>query len=198
VREDVNQNLQSRAMGYIGKNSELAWMHNLDNEPTSSDRQNPTEYRPSLPSLRSIIPLSYFLDEHNISSDREANPYILPTRLWGNYLIATYLQTVDPSFPLIEKSLFTLQYEQAFSQTRSRPSKKWMAILNMILAIGTKYCQLSHSGPETDIDNDGIFFRRAMTLSSNDSVHCEHADIQQVQIESLASIYYLASDQINR
>jgi hypothetical protein len=198
VREDVNRNLQSRATGYIGKNSELAWIHNLDNQSLSADRQNTTESRLLLPSLPSIIPPSYFLDEHPISDYREANPYVLPTRAWCDRLIEAYLHTIDPSFPLIDRSLFISQYEQAFSQTRSSPSKKWLALLNIILAIGTIYCRLSRSGPDTDIDNGDALFRRSMTLSSNDSVYSEHADIQQVQIESLASIYYLASAQINR
>jgi hypothetical protein len=198
VREDVNRNLQSRATGYIGKNSEIAWIHNLDNRSLSADRQNSTESRLLLPSLNSIIPLSYFLDEQHISNFREANPYVLPTRAWCDRLIEAYLHTIDPSFPLIDRSLFISQYEQAFSQTRSRPSKKWLALLNIILAIGTIYCRLSRSGPDTDIDNGDVLFRRSMTLSSNDSIYSEHADIQQVQIESLASIYYLASAQINR
>jgi hypothetical protein len=198
VREDVNQNLRSRATGYIGKNSELAWMHNLDNRSLSSDRQNPTENRPLLPSLHSIIPLSYFLDEHHISNYREANPYVLPTRAWCDRLIEAYFHTIDPSFPLIDRRLFISQYEQAFSHTKSRPSKKWLAVLNIILAIGTIYCRLSRSGPDTNIDDGDVLFQRSMSLSSNDSVYSEHADIQQVQIESLASIYYLASAQINR
>jgi hypothetical protein len=173
-------------------------MHNLDNWSLSSGRQNPTENRPLLPSLNSIIPLSYFSDEHHISNYREANPYVLPLRATCDRLIEVYLHTIDPSFPLIDRSLFISQYEQAFSQTRSQPSKKWLAVLNIILAIGAIYCRLSRSGPDADIDDGDVLFQRSMTLSSNDSVYSEHADIQQVQIESLVSIYYFASAQINR
>jgi hypothetical protein len=185
-------------MGYIGKNSELAWMQSLDSESLGPGRQNPTGKIPSLPSLRSIIPLSYFLDENFISTYQDDNPYVLPTRVWGDYLLEIYLQAVDPFFPLIERRLFSLQYEQVFSKDSSRPPKKWMAVLNIIFAIGTRYCQLSHFGPGTDVDDGSIFFYRAMALSSNDGAFCEYADIQQVQIESLASIYYLALAQVNR
>lgn len=111
-------------MGYIGKNSELAWMQSLDSESIGSGRQNLTVKIPSLPSLRSVIPLSYFLDEHYISSYQGDNPYVLPTKIWGDYLLEIYLQAVDPFFSLIERRLFSLQYEQVFTKDNSRPPKK--------------------------------------------------------------------------
>jgi hypothetical protein len=137
------------------------------------------------------------MGERHDSEVEEADPYILPTRSWGNHLMETYLQRVDPSFPLIERALFASQYKHAFTQYSSTPPRKWLAVLNMLFAIGAKYLELSQSGLNSDLD-DHIFFHRAMTLSANESIHCEHADIQQVQIELLASIYYLASAQINR
>ncbi|KAJ5902655.1 hypothetical protein N7495_003183 [Penicillium taxi] len=196
--EDVNRNHQSRALGYIGNNSELAWMHKLDCESLDSVRKRWSENRRSLPPQNSITHLSYFLNEERNLEAEVADPFTLPTRPWGNYLIQTYFQTVDPSFPLLDRDLFASQYEHVFEQNKSRPTKNWLAVLNILFAIGSRYYQLSQPGPNNYTD-DHVFFDRATTLSSiSGSVKCGHADIQQVQIELLASIYYLASSQINR
>ncbi|KAJ6019747.1 hypothetical protein N7499_003169 [Penicillium canescens] len=75
--------------------------------------------------------------------------------------------------------------------------RKWLAILNMVFAIGCRHCPLMeniHSMSEEDL----VFLSRARLLGFHFSVLFEHSDFQQTQLECLMAIYLLCVGQINR
>ncbi|KAJ5743376.1 hypothetical protein N7533_010478, partial [Penicillium manginii] len=140
VKEDLNRSEKSRATGHMGKNSEVTWMQRLDSEATKhSDREAPPNMIPrhQLPIDDSIASMNYNLDYQTISNLNVTNAFILPPKLLADQLFQIYLTKVDISFPFIRRDLFIVQYDRCYSGGLINPGRKWLAIFNMIFAIGS-------------------------------------------------------------
>ncbi|RAK73373.1 uncharacterized protein BO72DRAFT_451743 [Aspergillus fijiensis CBS 313.89] len=197
LNEDINRDERSRATGYIGRGSEIAWLQKLTEEvgKLSYSSESPQPQQESLPE-DDMTSLSYHLDHFSFSNLTPGDPQALPTRACSDQLISIYIARVDPSFPLLNRTLFLSQCQQAFTKSEP-PRRKWLTILNLVYAIGAKYMQLSEKD-WTDAIDDRTFLSRAIALNADSSLLGEHADLQQVQIWVLYSIYHLASAQVNR
>jgi hypothetical protein len=198
VEEDISQSEESRATGYIGKSSEVAWMQRLDLETRREGRteQIPGDYQQHRDSAKApIFSLNYHLDSTDISELETSNPYVLPPKALAYQLIHIYLKSVHPSFPIIRQDLFTDQVRRLYSAGSINPGKKWLAVFNLVLAIGSKHSTLTGKGVQKD---GNVFYARAQTLNIAESILNDHEDLQQVQIETLAAFSLLTSARINR
>ncbi|KAH8698520.1 hypothetical protein BGW36DRAFT_272033, partial [Talaromyces proteolyticus] len=191
VDEDMNRDERSQSTGFIGKNSEISWLEGLK------------ELRDAPPKVRTLndatlSSVSYHLDEIRLSeSDDYGNPYELPPKDLADKLFGAFLDSVGDSFPIIRKTLFSQQMNNLYSQpSTTRPGNRWLAILNIIFAIGGIACQYTQQAQSKL--SPKIFFSRAKALSGGENILYEHADLQQVQVESLLAFYFLCSAQINR
>ncbi|KAL4879248.1 hypothetical protein BJY04DRAFT_229179 [Aspergillus karnatakaensis] len=196
LTEDPNRNAETRATGYIGKESEIAWMQKLDTEASNLDR----EWHQQTSSMENTVtPMSYHLDNLQIAEPFSAvgDPRVLPPKPWAARLFSIYFESIGPVFPLINKSLFTYQFNCAYTNSAQQPTRKWLAVLNLVLAIAAKYYQLAEPVSGQDVD-DRIFLSRAIALTTTRWLAVQHADLHQVQIDLLLAIYYLVSGQINR
>lgn len=194
LTEDPNRNLESRAAGYIGKESEIAWMQKLEIEASRLNHESrqlapPAEEEP-------VASMSYHVDFLHIADSLPVEPRLLPPRPWAARLVNIFFDSIAPSFPLINKPLFASQFSYAYSSS-AEPSQKWLAVLNLIFAVSSKYYQLAEPVTGKDVD-DRIFLSRAISLNTSHNLVVDHADLHQVQIDLLLAIYYMAAGQINR
>lgn len=207
--EDLNRDEGSRAAGFFGKNSEVSWIQRLE---SNVDREYALSLSPVTPVQSagsqnqgsnhkpsrdvSIHLMNYHLDDLDIPQLDESDPYAVPPRNVADEYLNAYLTFVHPSFPAIRRTTYVAQYRQ-FYDVPSNPPRKWLGILNMIFAIGCRYCHLdkqpSHAG-----EDDAVFFARARKLVFDNNVLFDHADLQQIQLEFLISLYLLCSGQLNR
>jgi hypothetical protein len=196
LTEDPNRNEETRATGYIGKESEIAWMQKLDTETRNLDRDWHQQVSPLEDTL---TPMSYHLDNLQIAEPPSTggDARALPPKSWAAQLLNIYFEFVGPTFPLIDQQLFISQFNSAFINATQQPTQKWLAVLNLVLAIAAKYYQLAEPDSGSDVD-DTIFLSRALALTTTQWLTIQHADLHQVQIDLLLAIYYLASGQINR
>lgn len=203
VEEDLNRNEKTRATGYFGKNSEVAWMQKLENEAKHRSRRgirdsDPasrcSEGRPDVP----ISLMSYYLDDLDIPMFHEVDPSAVPSKHLANKYFSAYMLVFHPSFNVVRRTTFTSQYTRFIREPSSvRPPRKWLAVLNMIFAIGCHYCRLTRDDVGDDRDSL-IFLARARKLSLTEDTLFEHSDLQQVQVEFLVAFYMLARGQVNR
>jgi hypothetical protein len=107
-----------------------------DLQPEVAVRQN----QPPMSNMGSLTSVNYHLDDYRLSSREIIDPFYLPPRAVADQLFNTYMDSVDPSFPIIRKALFTAQYRQLSSGVTRGPGSKWLAILNLVFAIATKHC----------------------------------------------------------
>ncbi|KAL2856512.1 fungal-specific transcription factor domain-containing protein [Aspergillus pseudoustus] len=197
LTEDPNRNEESRATGYIGKESEIAWMQKLEFEANKLDRGSHGEEESPPPVDEPIASMSYHLDNLQIVDSLPVEPRLLPPKPWAARLLNVFFDSADHFFPLINKALFISQFEHAYSRSGPEPTRKWLAVFNLALAIGAKYYQLAEPEAGQDVD-DRLFLSRAISLNPSHAVGIEHADLHQVQIDMLLAIYYLVSGQVNR
>ncbi|KAJ6002960.1 hypothetical protein N7451_005507 [Penicillium sp. IBT 35674x] len=196
LTEDPNRNEETRATGYIGKGSEIAWMQKLDTETRDLNRD---WHQPVSPLEDTVTPMSYHLDNLQIAEPLSiaGDARALPPKSWAAQLLNIYLESVGPTFPVVDQQLFVSQFNSAFIDNTQQPTQKWLAVLNLVLAIAAKYYQVAEPVSGRDVD-DHVFLSRAIALTTTRWLAIQHADLHQVQIDLLLAIYYLASGQVNR
>lgn len=173
-------------------------MQRLESE---ASRQGGDNFRPSrkshrLPTDDSLASVNYHLDHRSLSDQDVTNAFVLPPKGLVDRLFQVYLDKVQTSLPFIRHELFQEQYHRCYTSNQN-PGRKWLAIFNLILAIGCAFSRLS----ELDIPVNGdenLFFSRARSLSVSENVLYEHDDLQQVQAEALMAFFLLVVSQINR
>jgi hypothetical protein len=208
VEEDLNRSQKTRATGYFGKNSEVTWMQKLEDEAENRSRmfdgnfemlgleEQPPPQKNDVP----IATMSYHLDDLNIPLMDDVDPYDLPPKELADRFFAAYMDSVHPAFEVIRKTIFVNQYRQFFKQP-SKPPRRWLAILNMIFALGCRYCLLLSDGAAVASDEDWddlVYFNRARKLCLGETALFEHTDLQQIQVEILVALYLIVLGQINR
>ena len=213
IDEDYNRNPAVRATGYQGKNSDLTWMQrlkrqtaqNIEGEDDSGNslpdgQTSPSDHNDhSNPAFSPISESTYHCDDLTLDPPVFVDPFEVPSQATANMLFQTYLESVHPVFPIIGKSTFISQYQTfQLSHDPSKINHNWLAILNLIFAIGAKYSHLVQAEWSGDKFDHMVYFTRARILGFNSDAILGHAELQKVQIAGLMSFYLMALNQINR
>lgn len=219
VGEDLNRNEHTRAAGFFGKSSEVAWIQKLEDsvgQSTSQEMSDSPYLENSEGSGDSAAPndtiardipiamMNYHLDELDIPDvDAQLDQFGMPPRERADEYFHAYMTFVNPSFGAVRESAFTQQYLQYFNllsdPTRKvTPPRKWLAVLNMIFAIGCRHCRLMDRTNSGMYDNHVVYLSRARQLSLQDNILFEHTGLQQIQLEFLIAVYLLCTGRVNR
>ena len=210
ISEDFDSTPATKATGFHGKNSDITWLQRLNRtSPTGSDdeyAQNPDMNEQISPVSRSQHPgatgrnpvsqSSYHCDDIDITLPEEVDRYAVPSPVTVDKLFNVYMDTVHPSFPIISKTAFSEQYHEFARGERVRPN--WLAILNLMFAIGAKHSHLVQAEWRGHVDDHLVYFTRARLLGFDGDNILGHADLQTVQITGLVTFYLMAINQINR
>ena len=142
---------------------------------------------------------SYHCDDLTLTPPDHVDPFEVPPQATANMLFQSYMETVHPAFPIIGKNTFIRQYQvfQA-SQDQSKINNNWLAILNLIFAIGAKYSHLIQADWSGNKMDHLVYFTRARILGFDSDAILGHPELQKVQIAGLMSFYLMALNQINR
>ncbi|KAJ8118505.1 hypothetical protein OPT61_g526 [Boeremia exigua] len=96
------------------------------------------------------------------ASREKVDPFALPAEGEALRLMRQYFTTTGSLFPYLDEDAFVRTYQQLASSNVYTPTRSWLALLNMVLAMAT------HAGrdkelctPETEGDSD-LFFQRAL------------------------------------
>lgn len=87
--------------------------------------------------------LNYHIEAANYPGSEINNPYTLPTKELAEWLLKLFINSFQPSLPIIRQDLFIDQFDSFYSAKSGHPGRKWLAVLNLIFAIGSKFCQIS-------------------------------------------------------
>jgi hypothetical protein len=140
---------------------------------------------------------NYFLDDLEVDIMDTVDLSYRPPAAVADRLVDSYFQVVHPYFPIVGKVTFLGQYKSYYSASSVRPGKRWLAVLNMIFAIATKYAHDLTQGNE-HADEHIAYFSRAWKLSMGNVALLDHPNLQQVQVEGLSAFYLLTVGQANR
>lgn len=167
MAEDLMRTKQSRATGYMGKNTETQWLKKLHYEaeapvhgfegpfgPPGDSVQAHDERVDTMRQRRDKHPVppieinscSFYLDEQPLAMNSLADPHELPPFPLAERLLKCYMSTVQSSFPFLSQKTFTRQfYHYYISISRGSPyrlPRKWRAMLNLVFAIGAAHSHL--------------------------------------------------------
>lgn len=218
--EDYSRNPTARATGFIGKNSELSWMHRL-REKVDKDDKEEEESRPPDPQGtwnrhgeytypgpgsqnwhfeidEGVAESTFHCDDIALLAPEQVAPRELPPAHITQILLNTYIEIVHPVFPIVGKTTFTSQVQKFLENDQHAPGDSWMAILNLIMAIAAKYSHLVQADWRGDDRDHMIYFTRARMLAMHGDSIFEHADLQRIQVAGLMAFYLLATNQVNR
>lgn len=229
IREEPNRSDSAYPTGYMGKNSEVAWIQRVAQQLAREASAEPSRIPPAGPrsdkshseasgmSAKNYVDSialatknddeyqfetpTYHLDDLSVSiAGGQINPFYLPPKETADELLNAFFSTVYPTFPIVLKKLFMAQYD-AFFQSFFPPasSKRWLAMLNLMFAIGSMYGRLTNADWKEESEIEHLkYFARARVLSLDEGSILEVPDLQQVQVVGLAAIYLIASNQTNR
>ncbi|KAF1951687.1 hypothetical protein CC80DRAFT_191676 [Byssothecium circinans] len=227
MNEDILRNEQSRATGYVGKNSEVQWLRQLNHEAVTAASHGKDVYRgPYGPpgsnarawadreaALRQRqmqdpvpqVPTSNFnfnLDGETIDMDFMVDPFDLPPLETADRLVRCYMDTVHKTFPILPKKTFVNQFYHYYAAlAQGQPyqlPRKWQAMLNLVFAIGAVFSHLTDAEWRADERDHFIYHSRAWALSLKDPWWFSDPDLPQTQITALLAFYYLAIGHTNR
>ena len=170
---------------------------NGKNEPSASQTVRGTSY---LTAEMDLETPTYHMNDLDLSVvGDQIDPFALPQKKIADVLVRNYFDTVQPTFPILFKELFMVQYESFYKfPFTPESSKRWLAILNALFAIGAVYSHMINLGNVEDEQDHLQFFTRARVLSLDGGVVYEVADLQQVQVAGLMGMYLMATSQTNR
>ncbi|KAI4204166.1 MAG: hypothetical protein LQ350_001357 [Teloschistes chrysophthalmus] len=210
--EDLNRSAISRATGYMGKNSEISWIEQIRRQDESGnedveegdslhmafdsgiDGDHATDGKKNVRSSES----TYHCDSIPFMVPTHVQPYQLPPRTTADALVACYLESVHPAFPILGRETFTKQYRLFYDKANLRSSNTWMGVLNLVFALAARYSQLVQA-PFQDVVDDGYtYFCRARILCLDREALWDHAEIQRTQVTGLTAFYLMATNQISR
>lgn len=198
----------------MGKNSEVSWLGRLrretDSGPEDEDQDNRSicfgsgldeSYAPPAKEPKKHLPMSasnYFCDDVPLSIDDSLQPYQLPASATADLLLACYLECVHPAFPILGKTTFLKQYKAFYANPNLKTGPRWLAVLNLVFAIGARYSRLIRAEWRELADDHEVYFARARLLGLDTGGTWRHAELQRIQVHALASFYLMATHHINR
>jgi hypothetical protein len=187
----------------LGGHSGIAWLYRPSRELELSQRSATAGRDPVFQDQQtfrdSITTMNYSADESDLPIDMNVNVFGVPPRKIADDLINHYLQIVHPFFPIISKTLFISQFKSFYSKSDVRLGKRWLAILNLVLAIASRYRGLVYDdNGKRDYYDVLKYFCRAWELNAADFTLVNHPDLQQVQVKGLTSFYLLSIGRVNR
>ncbi|KAL1619968.1 hypothetical protein SLS56_009887 [Neofusicoccum ribis] len=224
IAEDLNRTTKMRAVGFVGKNSEVAWAQRLAQAQTDGlkdkeqghqktygkpgtsqdamlDRMAAAKMRQTSEGKRenSIADFTYHLDMENVLTVDCVDKDELPPPHLAKQLLNSYMKTVGDTWPVLIKSEFLGQFQHYLrSKNPQGLPAMWRALLNMVFAIGAKFSHLTGADWEGDDRDHLVYYTRALSLGMPGDAIVAHPDIQRIQVLGLVSFYYLTISQVSR
>ncbi|EXJ60048.1 hypothetical protein A1O7_04197 [Cladophialophora yegresii CBS 114405] len=144
----------------------------------------------------------YFMDDTNVLGVDEdyVDQYHWPAKESMVLLSEAFFHAMQGAFHFVLREQF-LQQAYQFSGTGQHPSwskRHWLALANLVWAIGSKWLQITKLNEPDSDDDHLIFYARARALGLDHRVMFDHPDVDRVQGIGLLSFYLLINGSITR
>jgi hypothetical protein len=145
---------------------------------------------------------TFYLDNDTREIEYAVDPFELPPLETAQRLFASYMDTVQDSFPILSRTSFKSQFHQYYLCIgQGAPvlvPQKWLAILNILFAIGSQYSHLEDAEWKADDRDHIIYLSRAHILGQSGPALGSHPDLMQVQTTALLALYFLSVGRVNK
>ena len=191
--EDLLRSRESRATGFVGQNSEVQWLRSFKQHMGEDEFgvQHSSEYNQWGPpgttfdaqakrtsaqyhraamrpgNFTHVTDSTFYLDSDDLEVDFLVDQYDMPPLDTARRLFNTYMETVHRAFPIISHAFEEHFYTYCESLRQSRPFQvpdKWLAVLNLIFAIGAKYSHLRQESWRAEEGDHIVYMTRAVRI----------------------------------
>ncbi|OQV06017.1 Fungal specific transcription factor domain-containing protein [Cladophialophora immunda] len=192
------------ASGFVGKMSEISWIQrafetvrgyridNLGDIYAAEMDQN----------IATTTDFIYFTDDTNILAINEdyVDQFHWPAKDTVVLLSEAFFHAMQGAYHFVLREQFLQQAYQFSAQEKPFPwsQRHWLALANLVWAIGSKWLQLTKLHEPQSDDNHLIYYARARALGLDHRVMFDHPDIERVQDIGLLSFYLLINGSISR
>lgn len=165
LAEDAQHVIGEHNDGYLGQICEVRWYRQLRSRiQLRNDPASPALLPP--PSET-----NFYMDDCDIQLIERPNPFLLPPEMSAMALLHCYLRTVHVTFPLISSEIPN-QLQSYYDAARRGESvtfpHRWFAIVNLVLAIGAHFMNLTKTGGGS-FDETVCFSSACQLLCLNDA-----------------------------
>lgn len=195
---------------FAGQASDTTWMQKLTSELTNSPdlsmqsaASNPAAASSSTGQLVGSLskrgaPFLEDMDPWAIGD--QIDPCEIPVRLTADSLVDMYFNSVHLSYPIIDESVFRNDLAQYYTTTHPRALRhqNFIPLLQSIFAVAAIHAHMTEVHWAGDDRDHLLYFARSRVFSTESGVLDESVHLGQVQILGLASMYLLATSQVNR
>ncbi|KAJ4299594.1 hypothetical protein N0V90_004840 [Kalmusia sp. IMI 367209] len=211
VHEDLLRDRKSRETGYVGQGAEVHWLRSLQDRLGTADQarlqgsnhraapSRQSEHTEGAPAA-SYSEATFYLDSDSAELDVMVDPYELPPPELAEKLLECYMRTVHKSFPILPAQ-FEEQFRRFFDAFKSkRPFQvpdKWLAILNIVFAIGARYSHLINADWQGEERDHLVYMARTLRLLGSWPFSAA-PDLALIQASGLLSLYYQVIGHVSR
>lgn len=118
-------------------------------------------------------------EEFEVFRPERINMYVLPSESRCRHFISLYFQNTNILFPYLHQPTFIKTYEAALSTGFTKVRRTWLALLNLVMAMGSRTNTERSVSAEEKYRTAEIFYQRGtalcnehlLRLASLDSVH---------------------------
>lgn len=184
---------------YLGPSSNIAFIGHVTRALATSasvtgafpkDLKGPTEAQ--LDSDATAHPTSPIPGTSDYSTERVVRPervnmFVLPPEARCRHFINLYFQNTNILFPYLHQPTFLDQYEVALKTGFSKVRRTWLALLNIVMAMGSRTNTERDVSPEEKYRTAEIFYHRATALCNEHLLRL--ASLDSVNLLLLMSQY---------
>jgi hypothetical protein len=191
----------SGAVGFIGKISEVSWIaraYSYLGAPLSQD----SDMHERISDWSSATQFSYYTDDDDLLSINEDYVDALhwPGDVTATILSDAYFHALHGIFDCIVREQFLVELN-GFPRDRSSLSwdqRRWLALANLIWAIGSKWLHRAMLNDEPGIEGHLVYYARARALGLDHRVMLDHSGLQGVKALGMLSFYLFMNGSVTR
>jgi hypothetical protein len=184
--EDLLQDEGPSETGYLGRNSQVQWMRNLQRkldqgegklshlphapprggeEAIAKHTDAPRLNQQQSSSRRPLKDYYFYLDSNQIDNVKHTHPDIVPSAETAERLLEIYQSAVDTPFRILddqfEEQLRTY-YQSVQCGGALNVCPKWKAMMNLVFAIGARFSQFVAADWHDDDCDHSVYMSRAV------------------------------------
>lgn len=189
----------TRATGYLGKSSSVAWAKRTAEECDPGAHHPPPKLgRPS----SGCVYDSYHTEDADMEyyDTSNVNCFDWPDKGLADDLVRSYFETIHGAFPIVEKVGFMSRYSQFVQGAVDLQVEDvlWLGTLNTIFAISAVYAHLTRSRTRGHHCDHLVYLARAKILCLDQGLLYEDARIQTTSALGLLCLYFITTGRLNR
>ena len=192
------------AAGFIGKMSEVSWIQRAREHLTRGFSGAVDILDGGFDDLAfSSEEMDYHMDDVELLAVDEdhVNELEWPDVETSKVLASAYFDNLHGAFPFLFRAHFfsTIAAFPRFKAQLSWPERRWLAVANVVFAVGSRWMFLS--GSQMSFINNGphdhlLYYARARALGLDHRILMDHPLVEQVQALGVLGLYLVLTNHI--